>query len=443
MRIKINKQFIILSILITILLVSFASAQSSSNWWYLSKDSSAGSSGALAGDGFGSNIANIFGVVINSVAQLAMLPVTLPLDNGDTSALAMILTFIIMFSIIHPATAFIHLFKNGQNKGPRKAFSIAFSLLVVFFSPAANYVFTFIRDWVSWLIQWALLFLFVVILWWIWNQTRKGFASVNKIGAEAGTIEGANKRANQDSRKIKYEAKNEEHALRREKETIEELEHLTHQERQQVHTQLNHWQNIKHKLARMGDVSTDSGKKLRAQLLDEVSSLLRHEHKTEEVNDMLYKLSMRNKHDAEKLKKFLAISEDKYNDLMKQLTGETGRGTNISPTVHTRMDVNAAKKHIHEARHNAAMLYNLSKRLENFAWKEEKYQSQVANDTMNFIGALRNADGPAAGSLCDKIIKELHREEQLLNELKYTEGRLMKMDHNIFREIIDSEHING
>jgi len=418
-----NKKGLIIAILLLVILFSISVSAAGETHWFLTTNSPSSGSSDI-----GRSVGNILTAVVNGLVGIADATINLPMNMGQTSSLAMILTFIVMFALIYPATGLLSLFKPRENRGARKAFAVAFAILVVFFSPASRYVQEFILVYFSTLVSLGLFALFIVAIWWIWVHSRKGIASANKVGAEATKISSANKKMNAESHKIMQNAKNEEKMLRRERDAIDDLQHLTHQERSSVHDQEKRWHNIRDQIRKLESMTTDAGTRLSGQIINELSAVMRSEHHQDEVNDLLYRLSMKNKNVGKKLTHLVNISDIKYSELLDHLKDKHG------------VDERHAKRMIDDARHNAVLLYNLSKRLDNFAWQEEKYNSKVNDQTIAVISALIRGNATTAGHHCEEVIKELKKEEKLLNELKYTEGRMRKIEKHVFDDIINFFH---
>lgn len=396
-----------LILLVILLSISSSFTLAQDNWWV-------NSGGSSSGDSIASAISNPIQIAINTLLRLAEATVNLP-RHGTTSALALLLTFILLFALIYPATGFIPPFKDAKSQGPRKAFAVAFAILVVFFSPISIYVYEFIRVYLSTLVAIALFALFIVLFWFIIRYSGRGFAEANKVGAESAKINLANK-------KIHDEVNKERQILKREDHAIQHLEQLTHEEKDLARSEEKKWENLLHRMSKIESISTPAGQQIRDQLIAEAMTLMRREDKQNHINEKLMHLLSHDEHEERRLKALIESNSDQIAEALHNLGGTT-------------RDLNHAKRVVADAKHNASLLINLTKRLENFVRRDHKYESRIRTNTEHVIASLRRNNVAEAAHLVKEIINEIKHEERLLNEILYTEGRMQTIDHHLFSQI--------
>lgn len=122
--------------------------------------------------------------------------------------------FMIIFSILWLASAQVPLFKDQENQGPRKAFAIAFSFLIILGTPATKWMYTLIKTLTS-LAFIAMIVLGVYTIWVIfkggWAANKKTAAAATSSLAESAREIAEAKRVNEQTNEYK---KKTEHAIR-------------------------------------------------------------------------------------------------------------------------------------------------------------------------------------------------------------------------------------
>jgi len=293
-----------LILLVILLSISSSFTLAQDNWWV-------NSGGSSSGDSIASAISNPIQIAINTLLRLAEATVNLP-RHGTTSALALLLTFILLFALIYPATGFIPPFKDAKSQGPRKAFAVAFAILVVFFSPISIYVYEIIRVYLSTLVAIALFALFIVLFWFIIRYSGRGFAEANKVGAESAKINLANK-------KIHDEVNKERQILKREDHAIQHLEQLTHEEKDLARSEEKKWENLLHRMSKIESISTPAGQQIRDQLIAEAMTLMRREDKQNHINEKLMHLLSHDEHEERRLKALIESNSDQIAEALHNL----------------------------------------------------------------------------------------------------------------------------
>ncbi|GIU69711.1 MAG: hypothetical protein KatS3mg002_0947 [Candidatus Woesearchaeota archaeon] len=122
--------------------------------------------------------------ILSTVINIINYPVTFPAASiygyesgaGTAPLWAYVFVFMLLFSVLWLASGQIPLFKDDENKGPRKAFVIAFSALVMLATPLVPLLFKVLRLFTSL----AIIAAIVLGVYTIWVIFKGGWAS-NKL----------------------------------------------------------------------------------------------------------------------------------------------------------------------------------------------------------------------------------------------------------------------
>lgn len=118
--------------------------------------------------------------ILSTAVNIVNYPITFPAaklygyESQSISAplWAFVFVFMILFSLFWLASGQIPLFKNDENKGPRKAFVIAFSFLLMLGTPITKYIFNMTKVFGSFIY----IAMLIVGVYTIWVISKGGWA---------------------------------------------------------------------------------------------------------------------------------------------------------------------------------------------------------------------------------------------------------------------------
>jgi len=375
-------------------------------------------------------IGNVLEGIAGTLTEAGNTMFTLPVSGLETNFLSLLLTFILFFSILFPATKTLSVFKEGAS-GPRKAFAISFALLVTFFSPMAPWIQQFVSVYLSTALLWGLVILWIFIIWWMITHFNKGMSKLNVIGAESAE---RRKGARETMREVKDANRQMDIAEKmgeREDKAINNLEHLADEERRDLHKAKDRWNNIIHRLVNVGDINGTEARRLRSQLQQEIGNIMKIEKDERKVANRVENfLQVADKDNMMIMKHFKTAHSDLRSALKEQMARKHHPG--VATTTLSDSELTALEKHADKVITNAINCTNKVNRIlndvERLVGKDHKFEYQIEMLTNKVIAHLRLDEHQSAIDTSKEILKEIDREDDLIQEIDYKEDEIRRIN---------------
>lgn len=146
--------------------------------------------------------------------------VVLFIFGKEASYLALIATWIMLYSLIWVGSGNIPPFKNdtsSSHSGARKMFAISVSLLVAFGSPMAAYITSFLRTGFNYALSYGFILLTILIFWAFTKWFGWGTSSLTGLGADNAKRRSEAGKDREIARKQRYDNKATEKMAKKEK----------------------------------------------------------------------------------------------------------------------------------------------------------------------------------------------------------------------------------
>ncbi|MFH1770815.1 MAG: hypothetical protein ABH828_04625 [archaeon] len=371
--------------------------------------------------------------ISNGLTSLAEIMWPLPLQpDKEVNFLAVLLTFILIFSLIYPASGKLGVFKDSgygsKSSGARKAFAISVALLVTFFSPLAYYIYTFLWKTFSVLVVYGLVILSIVIFWWL---TRAGGSAIGDTNTTFGKNKVDRKKINKDTKTEENRINKEERIEKREETALSNLRNLTNKELHEVTNLLQYWKDIRNKMAKLESIiTTPEGIRERDQILSEIGTLLSTESGEEALNEQMEKVEKKiSKKDKVEIKRLL---RDK--NLAKKLMKLDKSGK--LREVDVMKDIELAEEYVMYAE-------KYENKLKGFTKENGKLVSNVRKMSQNVKDFLLRHPPAISTALSEVsiIIEEIEKEKLIIDELEVIETKVMQQHHDAMQKIKQASQI--
>lgn len=369
--------------------------------------------------------------VIQSIGDLAKQTIKLPGDalfpgaagqsaNNEVSVLSLLLLFVVLFSLFWAVSVKMKVF--SEHKSAAKAFAIAISLLVVFFTPLAFYVQAFFAGFSS--LMYIAVWLGIILLIYLgWSWFGKGFSSARKTYSDIKDINANSKMRDAGSMKVSKEAGYIKNQLQQEEKGIGELEALT---RKAELTDLNVIKRLEVLLEGVKKADSVRGPQAsiyKEQLMSEATNILSLESQEQNINNMI--------------KNMMGTMDRTEVDIIRKLKMEKTDIAKVQAELKRRgmpANITDAKNMISNAIKFAMRAEKNLKAMEGLDIKASKYSSKIINRIKTAIENLRSNNFPKATFEIKEAIIEAKKEEQLLVELgklEVLEGRIEQKDYQL------------
>lgn len=376
-----------------------------------------------------------------------VIPHLYPIGDVYTGTLvpiwALFAVFTLVFSIVYAASAKISIF--ADNSGARKAFSVAFSLLVMFGSPLTEMFVVIIGVQFTSLMSILLAVLFFIGLWFvIFLLPKKLIGSGSKFSAGAGTdfAAAAKTRANNtkekvEASKIKNDADIELKDSKRERDAAKKIHHYLDKEKKGKDKLIKRLKDIQEQLDNTRRIGNNPTAKAEAKnkMLAELATASNLEHGQRALNaridailgnmESLERRSFRYEENA--LQNEQAFLQQVQQDLKnaRPLSEEERDGEQVERYNDKQLEKLSLK--ILEREKEVYKYTRLIEQLDHEIGNLGNQFEQAINEASQLI---HNDDFPQASGLLARAIEALQREEQLLANAIAYDDKLVKLINN-------------
>ncbi|RME52901.1 hypothetical protein D6783_03375 [Candidatus Woesearchaeota archaeon] len=177
-----------------------------------------------AADVVGSFLKDVVSVIAGAAETVFDLPAA-----GEVPLLAIVLSFVVLFSVLWPLSSKITFFHG--HSGARKAFAASIAILVIFFSPFPQWMYLLTGSWLTVPLGFGAIVIWVLLIFFIAVWTGRGSARLAKMGAE-------NRKISADAYKEWKQAKREVKEIRTEENALKNLRSLENRLVNYVHHEL-------------------------------------------------------------------------------------------------------------------------------------------------------------------------------------------------------------
>lgn len=378
-------------------------------------------------------VGNLGEMLTSFFTGLAERTITLPTDYvvGDSnevtvSVLAVLATFFLVFTLLYAASGKIKVFEG--HTGARKGFTFSVAALVTFLSPLAL-VLQRILGTSAVILTYAYVAAIVLLAYWLWSMFGTGFSKVSRQSAERKQFDVDSEKIKQEAIKDKDQLNHDRKMVRREKESLDNLEKLTKDDFKNEKNLQTRFEKLLDNVAKMESVRGERAQELKQQIVDEATNLLKIESHAHHINNELEKITKDlEKSELEIVKDLSDMDAHVLNHIRNRLAHE-GRSTTPDnmDRVLTRAK-NLAKKVLKAQEEAESMVGNI-----------DKYESDIERKTKEIIELLRADEFPGAANRIKEVLDEIKKEKMYTIELRKLSERIKDSEKKDFKLVYEAK----